>query len=75
MKSGWWSGDGGDFHNALLPRIVKDCTKVEIEYYFLQYIDPAGAPGLPTIRACPRSLALSDLCRSTRRSPASQTIA
>jgi len=53
MKSGWWSGDGGDFHTALLPRIVKDCAKVEIEYYFLQYIDPAGAPGLPTIPGVP----------------------
>lgn len=47
MKSGWWSGDGGDFHNLLLPRIVKDCTQVEIEYYFLQYFDPAFAPVPP----------------------------
>ena len=45
MKSGWWSGDGGDFHDLLLPRIVRDCARVEIEYYFLQYIDPAMAPG------------------------------
>lgn len=47
MKSGWWSGDGGEFHNQLLPRIVKDCTQVEIEYYFLQYLDPASVPGPP----------------------------
>ena len=53
MKSGWWSGDGGDFHNALLPRIVKDCKQVEIEYYFMQYVDPAAAPGLPTIPGVP----------------------
>ncbi len=45
MKSGWWSGDGGDFHDLLLPRIVKDCKQVEIEYYFLQYLDPAMSPG------------------------------
>ena len=32
MKSGWWSGDGGEFHNQLLPRIVKDCAQIEIEY-------------------------------------------
>ena len=44
MKSGWWSGDGGDFHDLLLPRIVKDCVNVEIEYYFLQYLDPAMTP-------------------------------
>ena len=47
MKSGWWSGDGGEFHNQLLPRIVKDCAQVEIEYYFLQYLDPASVPGPP----------------------------
>jgi len=47
MKSGWWSGDGGDFHDLLLPRIVKDCEKIEIEYYFLQYLDPAMFPGPP----------------------------
>jgi hypothetical protein len=50
MKSGWWSGDGDEFHNLLLPRIVRDCRQVEIEYYFLQYLDPAVAaplPGLP----------------------------
>jgi hypothetical protein len=51
MKSGWWSGDGGEFHDVLLPRIVKDCKQVEIEYYFLQYLDPTLAgppvPGLP----------------------------
>ena len=45
MKSGWWSGDGGDFRKLLLPRIVKDCVQVEIEYDFLQYIDPALVPG------------------------------
>ena len=45
MKSGWWSGDGEDFHDLLLPRIVKDCTRIEIEYYFLQYVDPAMVPG------------------------------
>ena len=53
MKSGWWSGDGGEFHDLLLPRIVKDCTQVEIEYYFLQYIDPTLAPGLPAIPGLP----------------------
>jgi hypothetical protein len=51
MKSGWWSGDGGEFHNSLLPRIVRDCPQVEIEYYFLQYVDPAEIgtpiPGVP----------------------------
>lgn len=45
MKSGWWSGDGGDFHDLLLPRIVRDCARVEIEYHFLQFIDPASFPG------------------------------
>ena len=29
MKSGWWSGDGDEFHNLLLPRIVKDCPQIE----------------------------------------------
>ena len=47
MKSGWWSGDGGDFHKLLLPRIVRDCVQVEIEYYFLQFIDAALAPPIP----------------------------
>ncbi len=47
MKSGWWSGDGGNFHKLLLPRIVRDCTQVEIEYYFLQYVDPALIPSIP----------------------------
>ena len=45
MKSGWWSGDGGDFHDLLLPRIVRDCPQVQIEYYFMQYLDPAMVPG------------------------------
>lgn len=53
MKSGWWSGDGGDFHKLLLSRIVKDCTQIEIEYYFLQFIDPAMAPGGPPIPGLP----------------------
>jgi hypothetical protein len=47
MKSGWWSGDGDEFHNQLLPRIVRDCRQVEIEYYFLQYLDPALVPIAP----------------------------
>ncbi|HEX8029350.1 MAG TPA: hypothetical protein VF491_12845, partial [Vicinamibacterales bacterium] len=47
MKSGWWSGDGGEFHNVLLPRIVKDCGQIEIEYYFLQYLNPALSDGPP----------------------------
>jgi len=46
MKSGWWSGDGGDFHTELLSRMIKDCPLVEVEYVFLQFIDPAsGLPG------------------------------
>jgi hypothetical protein len=49
MKSGWWSGDGDEFHNLLLPRIVRDCRQVEIEYYFLQYLDPAQAPAIPGV--------------------------
>ena len=49
MKSGWWSGDGDWFHNQLLPRVVRDCTQIEIEYYFLQFIDPAGAPVVPGV--------------------------
>ena len=53
MKSGWWSGDGGEFHNQLLPRIVRDCAQIEIEYYFLQYLDPAQTPGLPSIPGLP----------------------
>jgi hypothetical protein len=53
MKSGWWSGDGGEFHNMLLPRIVKDCAQIEIEYYFLQYVDPGQAPSLPPIPGVP----------------------
>jgi hypothetical protein len=52
MKSGWWSGDGAEFHDLLLPRIVKDCPQIEIEYYFLQFLDPTVAgppvPGLPS---------------------------
>jgi hypothetical protein len=47
MKSGWWSGDGDQFHNSLLPRIVRDCRQVEIEYYFLQFLDPAEVPVSP----------------------------
>lgn len=47
MKSGWWSGDGGTFHDQLLPRIVRDCDRIEIEYYFLQYLDPAMVPVAP----------------------------
>jgi hypothetical protein len=47
MKSGWWSGDGGDFHDLLLPRVVKDCPNVDVEYYFLQFVDPGFAPGTP----------------------------
>ena len=53
MKSGWWSGDGGEFHNLLLPRIVRDCRQIEIEYYFLQYLDPAWFR-CRRFRACPR---------------------
>jgi hypothetical protein len=53
MKSGWWSGDGGEFHKQLLPRIVKDCAQIEIEYYFLQYLDPAETPSLPPIPGVP----------------------
>lgn len=50
MKSGWWSGDGDTFHDLLLPRIVKDCPNVEIEYYFLQYVEfPPGTPTVPGI--------------------------
>jgi hypothetical protein len=52
MKSGWWSGDGDQFHNLLLPRVVKDCPAIDIEYYFLQHIDLGDitlppVPGLP----------------------------
>jgi hypothetical protein len=51
MKSGWWSGDGAEFHDLLLPRIVKECPQIEIEYYFLQFLDPTVSgppvPGLP----------------------------
>jgi len=47
MKSGWWSGDGGDFHDALLARIVKDCPAIEIEYHFLQFADPALPVPIP----------------------------
>jgi hypothetical protein len=47
MKSGWWSGDGAEFFNLLLPRIVRDCRQIEIEYYFLQNLDPELAPGIP----------------------------
>jgi hypothetical protein len=48
MKSGWWSGDGGEFHNMLLPRIVKDCPLIDVEYYYLQFIDAELLPpGLP----------------------------
>ena len=54
MKSGWWSGDGGEFHNLLLPRIVKDCPNVDIEYYFLQHLEDGVAaplpPGLPALQ-------------------------
>ena len=49
MKSGWWSGDGDWFHNQLLPRIVRDCRQIEIEYYFLQYLDPAQGPAIPGV--------------------------
>jgi hypothetical protein len=49
MKSGWWSGDGDQFHNVLLPRIVKDCPNVDVEYYFLQHIDLAGTPLPPGV--------------------------
>jgi hypothetical protein len=47
MKSGWWSGDGDWFHSQLLPRVVKDCKQIEIEYYFLQYLDPSTGPVIP----------------------------
>jgi len=53
MKSGWWSGDGGEFHNSLLPRIVKDCKQVEIEYYFLQFVQIGLPPGTPAIPGFP----------------------
>ena len=49
MKSGWWSGDGDWFHNQLLPRVVRDCTQIEIEYYFLQFVNPAEAPVIPGV--------------------------
>ncbi len=52
MKSGWWSNDGAEFHNLLLPRIVKDCPTIDIEYYFLQHIEG----GLPTVPGLPPSL-------------------
>src|SRR4029453_8859341 len=51
MKSGWWSGDGDQFHNLLLPRVVKDCPAIDIEYYFLQQVD-LGIP-LPPIPGLP----------------------
>jgi hypothetical protein len=63
MKSGWWSGDGDEFHNLLLPRIVRDCRLVEIEYYFLQYLEPGSLLRFREFR-----LALSGSCRSTLRS-------
>ncbi len=44
MKSGWWSGDGAEFHDLLLPRIVKDCPSIDIEYYFLQHVDGEELP-------------------------------
>lgn len=48
MKSGWWSGDGAEFHDLLLPRIVKDCPSIDIEYYFFQHLDGENLPpGLP----------------------------
>ena len=50
MKSGWWSGDGDQFHNLLLPRVVKDCPAIDIEYYFLQHIDLEGAPVPPGVQ-------------------------
>jgi hypothetical protein len=49
MKSGWWSGDGDWFHNQLLPRVVRDCTQIEIEYYFLQFLEPGDAPEVPGV--------------------------
>lgn len=52
MKSGWWSGDGGQLHDLLLPRIVRDCPQVQIEYYFLQFLDPAVV-GLPPVPGLP----------------------
>ena len=50
MKSGWWSNDGAEFHNLLLPRVVKDCPAIDIEYYFLQHVDGVPqVPGLPIV--------------------------
>jgi hypothetical protein len=54
MKSGWWSNDGAEFHNLLLPRIVKDCPAIDIEYYFLQHLEEGEVlplpPGLPALQ-------------------------
>ncbi|MGH9662135.1 MAG: hypothetical protein ACRD96_26535 [Bryobacteraceae bacterium] len=50
MKSGWWSGDGHEFHDLLLERVVKDCPLIDVEYYFIQHIDgteiPVPIPGI-----------------------------
>jgi hypothetical protein len=47
MKSGWWSGDGGELHHQILARLVKDCPLIDVDYYFLQFIDLEGAPPVP----------------------------
>lgn len=35
LKSGWWDGDGGDFHVSLLNKVTKDCPTLSVEYHLV----------------------------------------
>ena len=37
-------GDGGELHHQIFARLVKDCPKLDVEYYFLQFLGDEAPP-------------------------------